>query len=110
MPFLLTGNSHDSHVITVKDVHEAFGYLQIDEVGLDKLDRSYLEILLECGPTSLGVVSSKLSLPTQTLQRIVEPYLLKEGFIFKNKSSARVITEKGRSHIKSNRLFLNDGG
>ena len=82
----------------------------IDGFGLDKLDRSYLEILLECGFTSLGVISSKLSLPTQTLQRIVEPYLLKEGFIIKNKSSARVITEKGRCHVKSNCLFLNDGG
>ena len=96
--------SHDRNVITVEDVHEAFDHLQVDELGLDKLDRSYLKILLECGPTSLGVVSSKLSLPTQTLQRIVEPYLLKEGFITKAKSSVRIITEKGRKHIENTSL------
>lgn len=96
--------SRDSDVITLKDVHEAFGHLQVDELGLDKLDRSYLKILLECGPTSLGVVSSKLSVLTQTLQRIVEPYLLKEGFITKTKSSVRIITGKGRKHIENTSL------
>ena len=92
--------SHNRDVITLEDVQEAFGHLQIDQLGLDALDRSYLEILLESGQTPLGVLSSKLSLPTLTLQRIVEPYLLKEGFITKGKSSLRVITQKGREHVE----------
>jgi Holliday junction DNA helicase RuvB len=90
--------SHERDIITVDDAKEAFSHLQIDEVGLDQLDRSYLNVLLECPKTSLGVLSSKLSLPGQTIQRVVEPYLLKEGFIMKDKS-VRIITHKGRSHI-----------
>ncbi|MHC4727943.1 MAG: Holliday junction DNA helicase RuvB C-terminal domain-containing protein [Planctomycetota bacterium] len=93
--------SHDRDVITLEDVHEAFGHLQIDELGLDQLDRTYLGTLLECGQSSLGVLSSKLSLPVLTIQKVVEPYLLKEGFITKEKSSVRVITEKGRKHIEN---------
>jgi Holliday junction resolvasome RuvABC ATP-dependent DNA helicase subunit len=96
--------SHNRSVITVEDVLEAFYHLQIDESGLDQLDRSYLEILLQCGETPLGVLSSKLSLPTLTIQRIVEPYLLKEGYVTKDRHSLRVITEKGREHIESSAL------
>lgn len=95
--------SHDRDIITLEDVHEAFCHLQIEESGLDKLDQAYLTILQEHGRTSLGVLSSKLSLPALTIQRVVEPYLLKECFIIKDKS-ARVITEKGKNHIGSTLL------
>lgn len=93
--------SYNRDIITLNDALEAFYHLQVDELGLDSLDRSYLKILLECQRTALGVLSSKLSLPTLTIQRIVEPYLLKEGFITKDKSSVRIITEKGRKHMES---------
>ena len=90
--------SHERDLITVDDAKEAFSYLQIDEIGLDQLDCSYLNVLFACGKTSLGVLSSKLSLPGLTIQRIVEPYLLKEGFIIKD-NSIRIITQKGRQHV-----------
>ena len=90
--------SHDRNLITVDDAEEAFRYLQIDEIGLDQIDRLYLNVLLECGKTSLGVLSSKISLPGLTIQRIVEPYLLKEGLIIKD-NSIRIITQKGREHV-----------
>jgi Holliday junction DNA helicase RuvB len=96
--------SHDRDVITLTDVQEAFSHLQIDRLGLDQLDRSYLEILMESGPLSLGVLSSKLSLPALTIQRVVEPYLLKEDFITKTRASVRVITEKGIKHIEDSSL------
>lgn len=92
--------SHNRDVITLEDVHEAFGHLEIDELGLDALDRSYLRILWESGKAPLGILSSKLSLSTLTLQRIVEPYLLKEGFITKDNASYRVLTQKGKAHIE----------
>jgi Holliday junction DNA helicase RuvB len=100
--------SHDRDVITREDANEAFRHLQIDRLGLDKLDRSYLRILAESGPTALGELSSKLSLPARTIQTVVEPYLLKEGFITKGKSSLRTVTEMGKRHIESaSSTFLN---
>ena len=90
--------SHERDLITVDDAKEAFSHLQIDESGLDQLDRSYLNTLFEFGKASLGVLSSKISLPGLTIQRIVEPYLLKEGFIIKD-NSIRLITQKGREHV-----------
>ena len=102
--------SHDRDLITLEDVYEAFHHLQIDELGLEQHDRVYLATLCECRQSTLSVLSSKLSLPTLTIQRLVEPYLLKEGFIIKDKSSIRIITEKGRKHIESTSFSLTDGG
>jgi Holliday junction DNA helicase RuvB len=93
--------SHERNVITLADVNEAFRLLQIDDLGLDQLDRFYLKILSEHGRLSLGVLSSKLSLPALTIQRVVEPYLLKENFITKTTASARLITEKGIKHLEN---------
>lgn len=92
--------SHDHQIIGRADVDEAFRHLQIDDLGLDRVDRSYLKILSECGPTPLGVLSAKLSLPPLTIQRVVEPYLLKEGLVSKGKSSLRIMTAKGSQHIE----------
>ncbi|MFC1675951.1 Holliday junction DNA helicase RuvB C-terminal domain-containing protein [Planctomycetota bacterium] len=96
--------SHDRDMITINDAYEAFSYLQIDQAGLDSLDRSYLKILLEYGKSSLGVLSSKLSLPALTVQKVVEPYLLKESFITKDRST-RLITQKGKDHIRNASIF-----
>ena len=91
--------SCDRDVITLDDAKQAFQLLQIDELGLDKLDRAYLKILLERGPLYLGVLSSMLALPTRTIQKNVEPYLFREGFATKDKSLRRTLLEKGRAHI-----------
>ncbi|RKY10513.1 MAG: hypothetical protein DRP56_00790 [Planctomycetota bacterium] len=99
--------SHDRDVITLSDMHEAFGYLQIDGASLDKLDRSYLSVLAEYECLPLGVLSSKLSLPSLTLTRVVEPYLLREGFVVKDKTSARAITQKGIEHITNASVLSN---
>jgi Holliday junction DNA helicase RuvB len=93
--------SHNRNVMNLQDVQEAFHYLQIDEFGLDKLDRSYLMVLRESGRSRLSVLSSRLSLPSLTLQRVLEPYLLKEGLIIRDDSSIRVITRKGRQYLET---------
>jgi len=93
--------SYDRDVITLQDVHEAFHHLQIDQLGLNNNDRSYLKVLHENGALALNVLSSKLSLPAPTLQKVVEPYLLKEGFILKDRASLRLLTAKGRNHLEN---------
>ncbi len=99
--------SYGRDVITIEDVYEAFQHLQIDESGLNQRDRAYLTILCEYDRLALGVLSAKLSLPSLTIQRTIEPYLLKENFINKDKSSGRFITQKGRNYIECT-LMEND--
>ena len=101
--------SRNRDIIMLTDVEEAFSHLQVDESGLEQLDRAYLKILCEQGSSTLGVLGSRLSLPTLTIQRVIEPYLLKEGFITKGKSSVRIITEKGKKHMEITSFCLNVG-
>ena len=91
--------SRDRTTITLDDAKEAFSLLQVDELGLDKLDRLYLRILYENGPCALNVLSSIINLPTGTIQRVVEPYLLNAVLITKGRASVRIITAKGASHL-----------
>lgn len=92
--------SHDRSVITLNHAEEAFRHLQIDELGLDAMDRSYLAVLAQSGPTPLVALSARLGLPPLTIQRVIEPYLIREEFVTKGKSSARIITNRGRRHIQ----------
>ncbi len=88
-------------IITMQDVSDAFRLLQIDELGLDEIERRYLRILLDNGPTALNVISSKLALPTQTIKTVLEPFFLQEGLIQKNKGSHREITSSAEEHLKN---------
>lgn len=94
-------------IITVQDVQEAFRILQIDEEGLDQADRSYLEVLNRYGPSPLNLISSRLSKPVSTISSVLEPYLIRNDFVIKDKYSLRIITSKGKTHLeKTNRAIL----
>jgi Holliday junction resolvasome RuvABC ATP-dependent DNA helicase subunit len=82
-------------------VVEAFKLLQVDDLGLDELERNYLRILQQNGPTPLNVISSKLALPTQTIKTVLEPFLLQENLIQKNKCSHREITTLAEEHLRN---------
>ena len=69
--------NHDHDSITIADVDEAFFHMQIDELGLEEIDRQYLRILAEDGHVALNVISSKLGLPSKTIQDVIEPYLIR---------------------------------
>jgi len=93
-------SSQGRQMITMHDLNQAFSLLDICPFGLDELERDYLTILLENGPTPLNVIASKLALPSQTIRTVLEPYLLMEGLISKEKNSHRVITPKAEEHLK----------
>jgi len=91
--------SHDHDVITETDVQEAFRLMEIDELGLEGIDRRYLKALCESDGATLGLLSAKLGLPPRTIQHVVEPYLIRKGLIIKGKFSIRMLTEHGRDHL-----------
>jgi len=92
--------SNNREVITLADIRQAFKLLQIDELGLDSLERAYLKELKKHKSMKLNVISSKIGLPRQTIVSVIEPYLLRQELIFKNNSD-RIITEKGKQHLEN---------
>lgn len=73
--------------------------LEIDEVGLDRLDRAVLEVIISKfsgGPVGLETLAAALSEEKDTITDVVEPYLLQEGFI-KRTPQGRIATERAYS-------------
>jgi len=95
--------SNDRNVITLSDVNEAFRLLQIDNLGLDAIERQYLNELSKHQFMKLNVIASKLGLPRNTISNVIEPYMLRTELIEK-RNSDRLITDKGISHIENNNV------
>ena len=93
-------SSNDRNVITMNDVFEAFRLLNICSLGLDSIEKAYLQELSNHKSMKLNVVASKIGLPRQTISSVIEPYLLRTELIEKI-GSDRAITIKGREHIEN---------
>jgi Holliday junction DNA helicase RuvB len=81
---------------------ESLERLEIDEEGLDYLDRELLLTLAEKfsgGPVGIENLSVALSQETDTLTDVIEPYLIKSGFLQRT-PRGRIITDKAYRHLK----------
>ncbi|MEP7103490.1 MAG: Holliday junction branch migration DNA helicase RuvB [Candidatus Dojkabacteria bacterium] len=78
-------------------VRETLELLEVDEDGLDNLDRNLIKIILfDFGnkPVGLSTLSVSLSEETDTIESVYEPFLIKKGFL-KRTPRGRVVTDKG---------------
>jgi len=74
---------------------------QIDELGLDELDRSFLRSIANVyngGPAGIEALAATLGEEKDTLEDVVEPYLLQIGFVRRTKRG-REITDQGCKHL-----------
>ena len=79
-------------------VHEAMAKLDIDPQGLDRFDRKILSVIRDQyngGPVGIEALAATLNEETDTIVDVVEPYLLKMGFL-RRTSRGREITEAAR--------------
>jgi Holliday junction DNA helicase RuvB len=70
--------------ITREVAARALGILEVDDLGLEGLDRNYLECLVrtfEGGPVGLSTLAVSLGEETDTLEDIVEPFLIQRGLV-----------------------------
>jgi len=82
-------------------VEKALQMEQIDTFGLDELDRSFLKALAnvyEGGPAGIEALAATLGDERDTLEDVVEPYLLQIGFLRRTKRG-REITQQACKHL-----------
>ena len=80
---------------------EALHVEGVDELGLDRLDRLYLETLARNyggGPAGINALAASANEEVQTLEDVVEPFLLKIGFIMRTPQGRRATT-RGMMHV-----------
>jgi Holliday junction DNA helicase RuvB len=87
--------------ITKAVVERAMETLGIDEAGLDEIDRRLLQVIKDNykgGPVGIETLAATLNEEVDTLVDVVEPFLLKIGFL-KRTSRGRELTESSLKHI-----------
>lgn len=87
----------------------ALGMLEVDEKGLNEMDRRILSAIVEKfsgGPVGISSLSVAVSEEAETIEDVYEPYLIQEGFIQRT-PRGRTVTEAGHVHLGTTR---NDGG
>lgn len=75
--------------------------LHVDNFGLDQIDIQYLEALItkfNGGPVGAATIATSIGEEVTTIEDVVEPFLLQEGFI-KRTPRGRVATEKAYKHL-----------
>lgn len=88
-------------IINGKIAKEALTKIDIDELGLDRNDREYLKTIIEKfngGPVGLDTIAAAISEDKDTIEDVIEPYLLQLGFIDRTKKG-RVATLAAYSHL-----------
>jgi Holliday junction DNA helicase RuvB len=88
-------------VITSDVAHEALKLEGIDDQGLDRLDHAMLRVIKDVyngGPVGLAALAATLNEEVDTLEDVVEPYLLKIGFLARTPQGRR-ITRKAYEHL-----------
>jgi len=87
--------------ITLSIARDALAMQEVDNEGMDKQDRRYLETLINVfhgGPTGAEALSATMNLAVDTLTDEVEPYLLRRHFIVRTPRGRRA-TAKAYRHI-----------
>ena len=84
-----------------KTVEEALRMLSVDESGLNISDRKFLEVLIKKfsgGPVGLKTIAAALSEEEETLEEVIEPYLIQLGFLERT-PRGRLATPKAHQHL-----------
>jgi Holliday junction DNA helicase RuvB len=85
--------------LTKKLVEQGLEIQQVDALGLDELDRSYLATLLKIyrgGPAGIEALAATMGQERDTLEDVVEPYLLQIGFIIRTRQGRQATREAWR--------------
>jgi Holliday junction DNA helicase RuvB len=87
--------------IDLRMAREALLRLEIDDSGLDEMDRRYLRTIIDHykgGPVGIDTLAAALSEPRDTLEDVYEPYLLQQGFLART-ARGRVVTDRAYQHL-----------
>ena len=87
--------------LNLKTVKKALAMLEIDEMGLNQIDRDILTTLIDKFkgvPIGLKTLSAALSEEEATIEEVHEPYLMQLGLLDRT-PRGRVVTDKGHSHL-----------
>ena len=93
-----------SDKVTAEIADDALTRLEVDRMGLDQLDRRYLDLIANKfggGPVGVETIAAGLSEPRDAIEDIIEPYLIQQGFIQRT-PRGRMLTPLAFEHLGMN--------
>lgn len=87
--------------VSIDDVNNALKLLDIDQLGLDAMDRKILNVIQRYyggGPVGIDALCATLAEDKTTIEDVYEPYLLKEGFLLRT-PKGRENSQKAKDHL-----------
>lgn len=87
--------------VTKESAKTALAALEVDEAGLDKMDRQILRTIIEKfsgGPVGIDTIAVAISEEADTITDVYEPFLMQSGFISRT-PRGRVVTPNGYAHL-----------
>jgi Holliday junction DNA helicase RuvB len=87
--------------ISAEAADRALSRLEIDSVGLDAMDRRYLTMIADLyggGPVGVETLAAGLSEPRDTIEDVIEPYLIQLGLIART-ARGRCLNGRGYAHL-----------
>ncbi|MBF0494160.1 MAG: Holliday junction branch migration DNA helicase RuvB [Candidatus Omnitrophica bacterium] len=94
--------------ITLEAAKKALEKQGIDHIGLTRIDRRFIEIILKSyngGPVGLNAVASSLNEEVDTIEDVIEPYLLLAGLL-RRTSRGRELTDKAFEYMGHTRRLI----
>jgi Holliday junction DNA helicase RuvB len=87
--------------ISAEAADKALSRLEIDALGLDAMDRRYLTMIADLyggGPVGVETLAAGLSEPRDTIEDVIEPYLIQLGLIART-ARGRCLNGRGYAHL-----------
>ncbi|WP_130537549.1 Holliday junction branch migration DNA helicase RuvB [Thiomicrorhabdus indica] len=97
-------------IITQEMANLALNLLEVDNLGLDKMDVKFLETLIhkfEGRPVGIDSIATALGEERGTIEDVIEPFLVQEGFLIRT-PRGRVATSSAYSHLKVEKSDVNE--
>lgn len=93
---------HGDGNITAAVASKALEQMDVDELGLDQMDRKILNVIIrhyDGGPVDVRTLAAACSEEIRTIEEIYEPFLIQSGFL-KRTPRGRMATSKAFKHLK----------
>jgi Holliday junction DNA helicase RuvB len=87
--------------VDTKSAQEALEMLEIDELGLDSVDRKIMLTIVDAfsgGPVGLDTLAASTNEASETIEDVLEPYLMQLGFLSRT-PRGRIVTPRGYQHL-----------
>jgi Holliday junction DNA helicase RuvB len=94
-------HAENDAIVDARVADRALVRMEVDAIGLDAMDRRYLTMIADIykgGPVGVETLAAGLSEPRDTIEEVIEPYLIQLGLVART-ARGRILNGRGWTHL-----------